>query len=180
LKRLGRIWKGISVRWTAQREGVETFGRFRYALWILAFAAVSVFVLEPLILSGTTPLVAQLSAEDRGAFYGRIIPISGSLLGFYIAAVSILAQLDPGRKIVSELKRGESFSLLIANMLVTILLLFLLTFVGLAGSLDTGCRLLMALYEWLLLSTVIELVFSGLLFSVVTYKVAVDRRPSGT
>jgi hypothetical protein len=138
-----------------------------------------VFVVQPLLLSGTTPLLARLSAEDRGAFYGRIIPVSGSLLGFYIAAVSILAQLDPGRKIVSELKRGESFSLLIANMLVTILLLFLLTFVGLAGSLAVGRRQLMALYEWLLFSTIIELAFSGFLFAVVTYKVAVDRRPSG-
>lgn len=149
--------------------------KFRHAFFLLAVAAVVVFALEPLLLSGVTPLLQRLSEQDRASFYELIIPISASLLGFYVAAVAILAQLDPTRKIVDELKRGESFSLLIANMLFAILLLFALTFVGIAGSVVSDCQNLMTAFEWLLLGTIFELALSGAFFGVVTYKVAVDK-----
>lgn len=162
-------------RWTTQ-HGVASYAvRFRHALFLLALAAFVVFILEPIAISGPTPLMGRLGDEDRSSFYELVIPVSASLLGFYIAAVAILAQLDPNRKIVEELKRGESFSLLIANMLFAILMLFALTFVGIAGSVLDGRRAMMAVYEWLLLGTVLELALSGVLFSVVTYKVAVDK-----
>jgi hypothetical protein len=162
-------------RWTEQRGAISYVVRFRHALLLLALAGLAVFALEPLLISGRTPLLARLSDEDRSSFYGLVIPVSASLLGFYIAAVAILAQLDPSRAIVDELKRGESFSLLIANMLFAILLLFALTFVGIAGSVVDGSCPVMALYEWLLLGTVLELALSGAFFSIVTYKVAVDK-----
>lgn len=162
-------------RWTEQHEVVNYLVRFRHAVFLLALAAFAVFILEPLVISGRTPLIERLSDEDRSSFYELVIPVSASLLGFYIAAVAILAQLDPNRKIVGELKRGESFSLLIANMLFAILLLFALTFVGIAGSVLDGSCAVMAIYEWLLLGTVFELALSGAFFSIVTYKVAVDK-----
>jgi hypothetical protein len=149
--------------------------RFRHAFLLVGLAALMVFILEPALIAGRTPLLGRLSDEDRSAFYGLVIPVSASLLGFYIAAVAILAQLDPSRKIVDELKRGESFSLLIANMLFAILLLFALTFVGIAGSVMDRCDAVMAIYEWLLLGTVFELALSGAFFGLVTYKVAVDK-----
>jgi len=78
---------------------------------------------------------------------------------------------------VEELKRGESFSLLIANMLAAILVLFLLTFLGVAGSvLDPG-GIFRSLYEWVTLVALFELALSGFYFSVVTYKVAVKQEP---
>lgn len=163
------------ARWTEQRGVISYLVRFRHALFLLALAAVAVFVLEPQIISGRTPLIARLSDEDRSSFYGLVIPVSASLLGFYIAAVAILAQLDPNRKIVEELKRGESFSLLISNMLFAILLLFALTFVGIAGTVVDGSSAVMTSYEWLLLGTVLELILSGAFFAIVTYKVAVDK-----
>jgi hypothetical protein len=139
---------------------------------------VVVFVLEPALFTGETPLVAHLTDADRVNFYEQIIPVSGSLLGFYVAAVAILAQLDPKRKIVQELKRGESFSLLVANMLTAILLLFILTCLGVAGSvINDGCAF-EAIYEWILLGTILELLLSGILFGVVTYKVAADKGTS--
>ncbi|HEX5983578.1 MAG TPA: hypothetical protein VFY69_05160 [Solirubrobacterales bacterium] len=149
--------------------------RFRHALFLLALAALVVLVLEPILIGGVTPLLQRLSEADRSSFYELVIPVSASLLGFYIAAVAILAQLDPTRKIVDELKRGESFSLLIANMLFAILLLFALTFVGIAGSVVSDSQALMRAFEWLLLATVLELALSGAFFGVVTYKVAVDK-----
>ena len=161
--------------WIERHEAARYLVRFRHALFLLAIAAVAVFALEPVLISGVTPLLERLSENDRSTFYGRVIPVSASLLGFYIAAVAILAQLDPARQIVDELKRGESFSLLIANMLFAILLLFALTFVGLAGSVVSDCQALMKAFEWLLLATVFELALSGAFFGVVTYKVAIDK-----
>lgn len=151
--------------------------RFRHFLGLLAVAALLVFIVEPLAFSGTTPLLSRLEAKSRIDFFEQIVPVSASLLGFYIAAVAILASLDPARKIVEELKRGESFSLLIANMLAAILVLFLLTFLGVAGSvLDPG-GIFRSLYEWVTLVALFELALSGFYFSVVTYKVAVKQEP---
>lgn len=150
--------------------------RFRHALYILGGAALLVFIVEPLLICDPTPLLARLTDESRNTLYEQIIPVSGSLLGFYIAAVAILAQLDHDRQIVKELKRGESFSLLIANMLVAILLLFVLTILGVVGAVLAPGRLFMVIYEWVLLSTLAELGLSGFFFGLVTYKVAVHQQ----
>ncbi len=164
-KKLGRSEK--------LREAVERILRFRHAAIIVAAAAVVVFLIEPVTFSGPTPLIGRLSGESRIGFYEQIVPVAASLLGFYIAAVAILAGLDSRREIVAQLKRGEAFALLIANMLVAILFLFVLTFSGLAGSsLDPG-KTFQAIYEWLTLSMLGELALSGFYFAVVTYKVAV-------
>lgn len=120
-------------------------------------------------------MLLRLTQESRATLYEQIIPVSGSLLGFYVAAVAILAQLDPERTIVRELKRGESFSLLIANMLITILLLFMLTLSGVTGAVVSPGSTFVAIYEWILLGTLVELLLTGVLFGVVTYKVAADR-----
>ncbi len=146
---------------------------FRHAFYILGGAALFVFLLEPLLIPDPTPFLLRLSDESRSTLYEQIIPVSGSMLGFYIAAVAILAQLDHGRKIVLDLKRGESFGLLIANMLITILLLFVLTVLGVLGAVQAPGHVFMEIYEWTLLATLGELALSGLYFAVVTYKVAV-------
>jgi hypothetical protein len=147
--------------------------KFRHAAIILGAAAIIVFLVEPLAFSGPTPLIGRVSSESRTGLYEQIVPVAASLLGFFIAAVAILAGLDSKREIVAELKRGEAFALLIANMLVAILLLFVLTFSGLAGSsLDPGC-VFRAIYEWLTLAALGELALSGFYFALVTYKVAV-------
>jgi hypothetical protein len=147
--------------------------RFRHAAIILAAAAAVVFLIEPLAFSGPTPLIGRLADETRVGLYEQIVPVAASLLGFYIAAVAILAGLDSRREIVAQLKRGEAFALLIANMLVAILLLFILTLSGLLGAtLDPG-GIFQATYEWLTLGTLGELALSGFYFALVTYKVAV-------
>lgn len=136
-----------------------------------------VFLAEPFAFSGITPLVDRLSPESRTDLYGQIVPVSASLLGFYIAAVAILASLDARRQIVQELKTGkEAFRLLIINMLAAIAFLLALTLLGVAGSvLDPGSPF-SAIYEWVALTTLFELVLSGFYFGVVTYKVAADTR----
>jgi hypothetical protein len=147
--------------------------RFRHAALLLAAAAVIVLLIEPAVLTGSTPLISRLSTDGRVALYEQIVPVSASLLGFYVAAVAILAGLDSRREIVAQLKRGEAFALLIANMLMAILLLFVLTFLGLSGAtLDPG-KVFQATYEWLTLAALAELALSGFFFALVTYKVAV-------
>jgi hypothetical protein len=58
-------------------------------------------------------------------------------------------------------------------MLVTIVALFLLTMMGVAGAVVGPGRVFVALYEWILLGTLGEMVLSGFYFAVVTYRVAV-------
>jgi hypothetical protein len=148
----------------------------RHALLLLAVAALAVFVAEPIVASGPTPLISGLSEADQIDLYNQIIVVTASLLGFIVAAIAILVSLDAGRKIVEELKRGESFRLLIANMLAAVMLLFVLTIMGIAASvLESGSAassVFEAMYEWLLLGTVLELILVGFYFALVTYKVA--------
>jgi hypothetical protein len=60
-------------------------------------------------------------------------------------------------------------------MLAVMTLLFVLTLMGIAGSVlesATPARTFEAVYEWLLLGTAMELVLVGFFFALVTYKVA--------
>src|SRR4051794_14709781 len=106
----------------------------RHPALIVVAAAVLIFVLEPLVFAGPTPLVGRLAANDRVEIYKQIATVTGSLLGFLITAVAILVSLDARRQIVDDLHRGEAFSLLIVNLLAAIVLFFLTTSLGLAGA----------------------------------------------
>ena len=145
MNRRGKILKGRSATSATPPEEVSSLVRFRHSLYILGGAALLVFLVEPLFVPDPTPFLTRLTAESRSTLYEQIIPVSGSLLGFYIAAVAILAQLDHGREIVADLKRGESFSLLIINMLVTILLLFILTGLGVVGAVQAPGKVFIAI-----------------------------------
>lgn len=161
------------VRLTKQREGRNPALLFRHIGGLLAAAAVLVFLIEPVAFAGTTPLIARLEEESRASLYEQLVPVSASLLGFYVAAVAILTALDSRQTIVEELKRGEAFKLLIVNMLGAILLLFVLTVVGVIGSvLDPGDGF-QAAYEWIVLGALFELTLSGFFFAVVIYKAAI-------
>lgn len=153
----------------------------RHALIICVVAAVLV-VAEPLIFSGSTPLISGLAQADQVTLYNDGIVVSAGLLGFFIAAVSILAALDRTRKVVEEIKRGESFELLIANMLVTIALLFVLTLMGVVGAvIENGKEasgLFQSFYEGISLAAILELVMTGFYFSVVMFKVAAHKQTS--
>jgi hypothetical protein len=146
----------------------------RHVLIVMAAAAVLIAI--ELVATSATPLISGLSEADRTDLYNQVIVVTASLLGFIIAAIAILVSLDVGRKIVEELKRGESFRLLIANMLAAMVLLFLLTLMGINGSVLEGGKgassAFETVYEWLLLGTVMELVLVGFFFALVTYKVA--------
>jgi hypothetical protein len=148
----------------------------RHALACVTVAALSVFVIEPWLVSGTTPLVASLSLNGRTNLYNQVIIVSAALLGFMLTAITILVSLDTGRRIVRELHYGEAFKLLIANMLATVLLLLVLTLMGIAGSsLDAAQRpakTFEAFYEWIGVTSVLLLSLTGFYFATVTYKVA--------
>jgi hypothetical protein len=158
------------------RAVVSALSLIRHVLVLLVAAALVVFVAEPIVISGPTPLISGLAEADRIDLYNQVIVVTASLLGFIVAAIAILVSLDVGRKIVEELKRGESFKLLIANMLTVVVLLFILTSTGIAGSvLEGGSGAsygFEAAYEWLLLGTGMELILVGFYFALVTYKVA--------
>ena len=158
------------------RAAVSALWLIRHALALLAAAALGVLAGEPLVVSGSTPLISGLADADRIDLYNQVIVVTASLLGFIVAAIAILVSLDVGRKIVEELKRGESFKLLITNMLAVVMLLFILTIMGIAGSVLEGgsgaSSVFEAVYEWLLLGTAMELVLVGFYFALVTYKVA--------
>ena len=148
----------------------------RHAIACVAAAAIIVFLVEPRFGSDASPLIANLAVSPRGSFYNQVGVVSAALLGFVLTAITILVSLDTGRRIVKELHYGEAFKLLIANMLVTVVLLFLLTMAGITGSsLDASwppSRAFEMLYEWVGVATVFELVLTGVFFSIVTYKVA--------
>jgi hypothetical protein len=142
---------------------------------LLAAAALTVFMIEPIVVTGSTPLLSGLAEANRVNLYGQVIILTATLMGFMLAAITILVSLDASRKIVEELKRGESFQLLIVNMLATVALLFILTLMGIAGAvLEGGGRshAFEAIYEWLALATVFELLLTGFYFALLTYKVA--------
>ena len=135
----------------------------------------AVFVAEPILVSGPTPLISGLASADRADLYNQVIVVTAGLLGFIVAAIAILVSLDGERQIVEELRRGESFRLLIANMLAAMTLLFILTLMGIAGSVleSTGpASTFETVYEWLMLGTTMELILVGFFFALVTYKVA--------
>ncbi len=147
----------------------------RHTFGLVVFAAVLVFIAEPIVVV-SSPLLATLSEADRMDLYNQMIIVTAGLLGFLVTAVSILVSLDGKRKIVEELKRGESFELLVANMLAAVTLMFVLTLMGIAGSVlendDGASHLFERAYEWLGIASVLVLVLSGFYFAVLTYKVA--------
>ena len=152
----------------------------RHALIVTVAAACLAFI-EPLIFSGSTPLITGLAQADQVTLYNDVIVVSAGLLGFFVAAVAILVSLDRSRKVVQEIQRGESFELLVANMLVTIALLFVLTLMGIAGAvLENGphaSHWFVGIYEWIGLATIGELLMTGFYFSVITFKVAQHKSP---
>jgi hypothetical protein len=151
-------------------------GRLRHVVVLAGLAALLVWVVAPLICSGTTPFIDRLSGEDRVEFYKQVSTISASLLGFLITAVAILVSLDMRRRIVEDLHRGESFSLLVVNLLAAVAFLFLLTVAGVAGGMfddgEQGAAMFGKFYETFLLASLFELGLGGFYFGLVTYKVA--------
>jgi hypothetical protein len=154
---------------------LKVLDRCRHVLIILVIAAAVVF-LEPVILSGSTPLVSGLAQADRMSLYNQVIVVTASLLGFMVAAVAILVSLDRTRTIVKKLQRGESFHLLIVNMLGAIGMLFVLTVLGIIGAVaenDGGAsHWFERIYEWILLAAVMEVGLALWYFSIVMYVLA--------
>jgi hypothetical protein len=168
---------GRSIRLRAVTSAfIAAVALVRHPLILLSVAALGVFMAEPHVISGTTPLISGLSEVNRIDLYNQVIVVTASLMGFIVAAIAILVSLDGGRKIVEELKRGASFQLLITNMLAAVFLLFTITTMGIAGSVLEGSAptstTFEAIYEWLLIGTSMELVLVGFFFAIVTYKVA--------
>jgi hypothetical protein len=149
--------------------------RLRHAIYCLVAAGV-VVVVEHTAISGTIPLMARLAVAPRSSRYNQITTVSAGLLGFSVAAVAILVSFDAHRRIVKDLQRGESFKLLVANMLATILLLFVVVLVGLIGPEVDGAaraaRSYESVYEWLVIASAFELALTGFYFGVATYAVA--------
>ncbi len=149
--------------------------RLRHAIYSLAGAGV-VVAIEHIAISGTIPLMARLAVASRSSLYNQITTVSAGLLGFIVAAVAILVSFDAHRRIVKDLQRGESFKLLVANMLATILLLFVVVLLGLIGpEVDGAARAAgsyESVYEWLVIASTFELAMTGFYFAVATYAVA--------
>jgi hypothetical protein len=149
-------------------------GKLRYSVGLLLLALVLVVGVERLLFPGEHPLLYRLEAADRKSLYEIVTTFTGALLGFMIAALAILVSLDPARPIVQELRRGESFSLLVVNMLAAILFLFLLTVSGIGGRVfddaKHGSDVFETVYEVLLVVSVLEFALAGFYFAVVTYK----------
>lgn len=159
----------------------------RHAL-IIVVVTLLLVALEPVALSGSTPLISGLAQPDQVTLYDDVIVVSAGLLGFFVAAVAILVSLDRSRRVVQEIQRGKSFELLVANMLVTIGLLFVLTLQGVVGAVaENGAEAsawFQRSYEWVAFASIGELILTGRYFSVVMYKVAQhkprdDGAPSG-
>jgi len=150
--------------------------RLRHVAVILVVAALAVFVVEPVVFPGATPLVVRLDPDDRVEFYKQVTTVTATFLGFLITAIAILVSLDVKRRIVEDLKRGESFSLLIVNLLAAVVLLFATTCLGIAGVVADdgahGAELFEALWQTALLGSMIEFALGLFFFAVVTYKVA--------
>ncbi len=149
--------------------------RLRHIAGIAVFAAAAIFIIEPWVFSNT-PLLASLSDKDRAELYKQLTTAAVTLMGFLITAVAILVSLDKGREIVKELRRGESFSLLVLNLLAAVLLLFVITLMSIVGAVRAdaigAAPLFVALYEWLAIWALAEIGLGGFYFCVVTYKVA--------
>jgi hypothetical protein len=151
------------------------WGRLRYAggIFLGAAAVVSLWEFVP---HGSTPFLSRLDMRDRVELYKQIATVTASLLGFMIAAVAILVSLDLRRRIVEELQRGESFSLLVINLLAAILFLFLTTTASVAGAIfddgKAGSDTFEFVYEVLAVTALVELMVGLFFFGVVTYKAA--------
>lgn len=148
----------------------------RYPAGILLAAIIVVVVGEHVVLADPTPALARLNDDDQIEFYKQIAPIAGTALGFLVASVAILVSLDPKRRIVDELRRGEAFSLLIANLLAACLWLLLLSILALVGwtfhASVGGCDVFQSIFEVIGYAAVIEMLIGGFFFGLVTYKVA--------
>ena len=148
------------------------------ALPILIVVASVVVVLgaERLFVPGPDPLISGLARDDRVELYKQISVIAATTMGFVIAAVAILASLDPARPIVADLRRGEAFALLVANLLAAVLLLLLVSVATLIGSIvddaKVGSHAFENTVEILSLAAMAEFVLGGSLFGYVTYKAA--------
>jgi hypothetical protein len=147
--------------------------RLRYTAVITLAAAILVFAIEPRFLP-SSPLLGSLSSKARESLYDQISVASVTLMGFLITAVAILVALDRSRQIVKELRRGESFSLLVLNLLAAVVLLFALGLASIAGAagLAPTCDVYLRFIEWLGLLVIAEVLLGGFFFCVVTYKVA--------
>ena len=143
---------------------------------MLLTAAAGAVALERVAAPWTSPLLARLDAQERVDLYAQITGLTGVLLGFVVTAIAILASLDIRRRIVEDLQRGESFSLLIVNLLAAVALLLATTTLGIVGTIhDDGnvpSRLFESVYQFLVLASLLELVIGLCFFGLVTYKVA--------
>lgn len=157
------------------REGESSLAvRLRHVAAI-ACAAAAIVATAALLLPNT-PLLCSLGDEDRCELFGQMTTVVVTLMGFLITAVAILVSLDRGREIVKELKRGESFALLVLNLLAAVLLLFLLTVLSVLGAMRPDglgdSAAFAVIYEWLVIFALAEIALGGFYFCVVTYKVA--------
>jgi hypothetical protein len=150
----------------------------KHLRWAAGVAVTTALVLATIefIPHGATPLLSRLSSHDRVELYKQVATATASLLGFLIAAVAILVSLDVNREIVQDLKRGESFTLLIVNLLAAIVFLFLATIVGIIGAIfddgKPGSDAFELAWELLVLAGFAELALGLFFFAIVTYKVA--------
>jgi hypothetical protein len=148
----------------------------RYPVTIVIIAGAVVGLGEHLILHEPHPVLAHLSNADRLDLYKQTAPITGTALGFLVASVAILVSLDPTRKIVGELRRGEAFSLLVVNLLAACLWLLVLTLMAIAGwtcaSALGSSNVFMSIFETIAYASIAELLLGGSFFGYVTYKVA--------
>lgn len=147
----------------------------RHAICVAVIAALVVFLAEPLLRDGA--LMGKLARGDRLDVYKQLAAITATLLGFLIAAVAILVQLDVERQIVKELRGSDAFPMLVANLLVACMALLAVTLLGLAGafgadSAKTGHAGFERAYEFTGLMALLEFMLGGFYFAVVTYKVA--------
>lgn len=156
--------------------------RSRY-LGIICAVAVGLLALEAVLLGEvfdtSVPLLSRLGHTDRVEFYKQVATLSGALLGFILTAVAILVSLDGARKIVQHLQLGESFSLLVVNLLWGAALLFVTATISISGAVfDDGLGGSSAfewIYEGLLTATFLEVVFALGLFAVVMFRVAENK-----
>lgn len=142
----------------------------------LSLCAVVLVIGAERIFFSEAPLLANLHADDRTSLYEALITVSVTLMGFLITAVAILVSLDMRRTVVEELHRGESFALLVVNLLAAVFFLLnvtVMSIIGVVGADGIGGAVVFAsVYEWLALSALFEIALGGFFFCLVTYKVA--------
>jgi hypothetical protein len=146
--------------------------RWPVGIALAASAIVCVFDGGP--ISGDVVLL-QTSPEIRAQFYAGMSGTAGAVLGFFVAAIAILASLDPKRKIVAEMRQGESMTLLLVNLLTGCLWILVLAGMSIAGwlmpALGRGPTFAWT-YQVLGVWAFLEFLVGGFFFAVVTVKVA--------